>query len=191
MGASNTAVASALDLLYALPERTLELSAKGQLPDPVSLEAPFVPRALLTGIAHRALGEVEEARADFLRAVPGLEAQAAALRQKNDPETLADQLLWLAKAHAGTGRGEEALAEAREAYELIKDAPERSMALLDQAEILTYLSRRDEAVSLLVEVLDSKAGTVTARSLRANPVFSSLRGYPPFEALIEARVAGK
>lgn len=32
---------------------------------------------------------------------------------------------------------------------------------------------------------------MTARSLRANPVFSSLRGYPPFEALIEARVAGK
>lgn len=65
--------------------------------------------------------------------------------------------MWLAKAHAGTGRREEALAEAREAYELIKDAPERSMALPDQAEILNYLYRRDEAVSLLAEVLDSRA----------------------------------
>ena len=51
--------------------------------------------------------------------------------------------------------------------------------------------RKDEAVALLAEVLDSPAGTVTAASLRSQPGLSALKGYPPFEALVSAPLAGR
>ena len=189
--ASDMAVESALQLFYALPRRTLELAEAGQLPDPISAEGPFVPLALLTGIAHVALGQPEEARADFAAVAGRMEAQTAALRRRNDPATLAVQLLWLARAHAGLGRGEEALREAREGLELITDLPTRTAALLDVAEVAAAAGRPDQAVTLLAEVLESPAGTMTAASMRANPSLSALRGYPPFEALVAARLAGR
>ncbi len=189
--ASRMAVESALQLFYALPRRTLELAEAGQLPDPISAEGPFVPLALLTGIAHVALGQPEEARADFAAVAGRMEAQTAALRRRNDPATLAVQLLWLARAHAGLGRGEEALREAREGLELITDLPTRTAALLDVAEVAAAAGRPDQAVTLLAEVLESPAGTMTAASMRANPSLSALRGYPPFEALVAARLAGR
>jgi eukaryotic-like serine/threonine-protein kinase len=189
--ASNMAVESALELFYALPRRTLELAEAGQLPDPVSVDAPFVPLALLTGIAHQSLGQAEAARADFATVVDGMEAEAAGLRHRNDPATLGIQLLWLAKAHVGLGRGEEALREAREGLELITDLPTRTLALADVAEVAAVAGRPDRAVSLLAEVLDSPAGTMTATSVRNNPAFAALRGYPPFEALVAARLAGR
>ncbi len=104
---------------------------------------------------------------------------------------LAVQILWLACAHAGLGRGEEALQEAHGALTHMSDLAMRTAALADVAEIAAAAERRDEAVGALAEVLDAPGGTVTAASLRSTPGFSRLRGYPPFEALLSARAAGR
>jgi tetratricopeptide (TPR) repeat protein len=190
-GASNMAVDSAVDLLYLLPERTLALAEAGRLPDPISDHYPFVPRAMLTGVAHYALGHDQKARADFASAVEALEANVAALRGQKDEGALAAELLWLARAHAGIGRGDEAMREAREALEHMSDAALRSAAAVDLAETALAAGRKDEAVQLLAEALDAPAGTVTPASLRAYPALAPLRGYPPFEALVSARLAGR
>ncbi len=189
--ASNAAVTSAIDLLYVLPETVLSLSAAGRLPDPISRNSPFVPRALLVGMAHGALGHPAEARAAFASVTDALEANVAALRLERDAGALGVQLLFLARAHAGTGRGDEAMREAREALTCFTDAAMRVEALCDVAEIATAAGHRDEAVSLLAEVLESPGGMATRASMRANPNLSALRGYPPFEALVVMRLAGR
>jgi eukaryotic-like serine/threonine-protein kinase len=189
--ASTLTVASAVDLLYLLPERTLALAEAGRLPDPISDHDPFIPRALLTGAAHHALGQDEKARADFASVVEALEANVAAMRRQKDEAALAIQMLWLARAHAGLGRGDEGLREAQEALTHIKDVAMRTSAVADVAETALVAGRKDEAVRLLAEVLDSPGGTVTAASLRSHPALADLRGYAPFEALVTARLAGR
>jgi TolB-like protein len=189
--ASNVAAEGAVDLLYLLPERTLALAAAGRLPDPVSDHDPFIPRALLTGAARHALGRDDEARADYASVVEALEANVTAMRRQKDEEGLAVQMLWLARAHAGLGRGDEAMREAREALTHIHDVAARTTALVDVAEIALAAGRKDEAVHLLAEALDSPGGTVTAASLRSHPSLAGLRSHPPFEALVTARLAGR
>jgi len=189
--ASNVAVASAVDLLYLLPERTLTLAEAGRLPDPISDHDPYIPRALLTAVARDALGRHREARADYAAVVEPLEANVAAMRHQKDEAGLAIQMLWLARVHAGLDRGDEAMDEAREALAHLKDVAARTAALADVAEVALVAGRKDEAVRLLAEVLDSPGGTVTAASLRKHPALAGLRGYPPFEALLTARLAGR
>ena len=190
-GASNIAVSNAVDLLYLLPERTLALAEAGRLPDPISDHDPFIPRALITGAARCALGQGERARADYASVVEALEANVAALRRQKDENALAVQMLWLGRAYAGLGRGEEAMRTAREALGHVGDAALRATALSDLAETAVAAGRKDEAVRVLAEALDAPAGTVTAASLRAHPAFAPLQGYPPFEALVSGRLAGK
>jgi len=189
--ASNVAVASGIDLLCLLPGVVLNLEAAGRLPDPVSGDSPFVPRSLLVGVAHQALGHEAAARAALAEAVGPLEAKVAALRPGRDHEALAVELLWLARAHAGVGRGEDGLREAHEALGLFSDAAARVEALGDLAEVAAIAGHRDEAVSALAEALDAPAGTLTRVGVRANPHLSSLRGYPPYEALVAMRLAGR
>jgi tetratricopeptide (TPR) repeat protein len=182
--ASGSAVANAVDLLTVLPERTLALHAAGKLPDPVSPSAPYIPRAVLLGAAYRALGRPAEARAAFAEAVPALERHAAAARAAGDPSSLAVQLFWLARAHAGAGRGEEALREAAEAQALVGDVSQRAIDGVDLAEIAAMAGRSDEAVRHLREVLASPYALYTAAALRALPPLASLRGDPEFQALV-------
>jgi len=189
--ASNVAVEAAIDLLAILPERALSLAAAGRLPDPVSREGPFLPRALLTGTSRQALGRLFEARADLQSVVGSLEAKVEEMRRQRDEGGLAEQLLWLARAHAGLGRFDQALLEAHEALDHMKDLPRRMLAHADVAQISLAAGRKDEAVALLAEALDSPAGTVTAASLRRHPGLAALKGYPPFEALVSARLAGR
>jgi TolB-like protein len=189
--ASNVAVASAVDLMVLLPERTLELAGSGRLPDPVSSQTPFIPRAVLTGEAHQALGHAAEARADYAAALPQLRQAAEALRRQQDRGGLAIELLWLARAEAGTGQGAQAMKDAKEALSLLADVPMRTYALADVAAIAAMAGRSDEAVALLAQALDAPGGTITAAALRANPAYVDLRGYPPFQALLTARLAGR
>jgi TolB-like protein len=188
---STAATANAVDLLVLLPGRTLDLAGEGRLPDPISARTPFIPRALLTGIAHQALGRADAARADLESVLRPLEEAVRELRRDGDREGLAIQLFWLARAEVGVGRGAEALAHAQEARALITDVPMRTYALLDVAEIAAQAGERDRAVALLAELLDAPGGTHTAASLRATPGLAPLRGYEPFEALATARVAGR
>jgi TolB-like protein len=190
-GASNVAVASAVDLLMLLPARTLELARAGKLPDPISRQSPFIPRAVVTGAAHQALGQAREAQADFAAALGPLREAAAALRVQGDRSGLAIQLLWLARAEAGLGQAEPATGDAREAVSLLDDRPMRIVAGADLAAVSAAVGRKDEAVRGLAEALDAPGGTVTAASLRANPALAALRGYPSFEALISKRLAGR
>ncbi len=189
--ASNVATASAVDLLVLLPERTLDLAGEGRLPDPISPRAPFIPRGVLTGVARLALGRTSEARADLERELRPLEEAVAELRREKDRSALAIQLFWLARAEVGAGRAAEAVAHAEEARSLITDVPMRTYALLDLAEIAVQAGEKDRAVALLAELLDAPGGTHTAASLRATPALAPLRGYPPFEALATANVAGR
>jgi eukaryotic-like serine/threonine-protein kinase len=188
---SNTAVASGVDLLNILPDAVLELERTGRLPDPISADSPFLPRSLLVGIAHQSLGHQGEARSSLSRAVAPLEAAVAALRSQPDREALEVELFWLARAHAGAGRGEEALREVREALALVPDASMRYQALVDAAEIATAAGQPAEAVAFVAEALGAPAGPLTPASARADPGLASLRGYPPFEALLSARLAGR
>ncbi|HYD42972.1 MAG TPA: protein kinase [Anaeromyxobacter sp.] len=188
---SNAATASAVDLLVLLPERTLDLAGDGRLPDPISLRTPFIPRAVLTGMAHQALGHAAAARADLERVVRPLEEAVEALRRQGDRSGLAIQLLWLARAEVGAGRAAEAMAHAAEARSLIGDAAMRTYALFDEAEIAAHAGERDRAVALLAELLDAPGGTHTAASLRASAALAPLRGYEPFERLATAKVAGR
>jgi len=190
-GTSGAAATAAIDLLYLLPERTLALSAAGRIPDPVSERDPFVPRALLTGVAHLALGQLGEAQADLHSVVGPLESAVAELRRHEDRESLAVELLWLARAHAGVGRGEEAMGEAREALALIHDVPGRTFAQVDAAEVAVAAGHREEAMELLAGALDSPGGTITVPSLHSQPGLFPLRGYPPFEALAAPQLAGR
>jgi tetratricopeptide (TPR) repeat protein len=182
--ASGTALANAVDLLSVLPDRTLALHAAGALPDPVSPSGPYIPRAALLGEAHAALGQVREARAAFAEAVPALERHTAAARAAGDPASLAVQLFWVARAHAGAGRAEEGLREAREAMGLVTDASQRVIDSVDVAELAAVAGHPDQAVELLRQVLDSPYGLYTAAALRATPALAPLRGDPGFEALV-------
>jgi tetratricopeptide (TPR) repeat protein len=182
--ASGGAVANAIDLLYVLPERTLELHRAGSLPDPVSPSGPFIPRAALLGYAHAALGHAAEARAAFAEAVASLERRSAEDRAAGDASSLAVQLFWLARAHAGVGRGEEALGEVREALALVSDVSQRAIDQVDAAEIAAVAGRRDEAMRFLREVLASPYALYTPASIRALPALAPLHGDPEFEALV-------
>jgi hypothetical protein len=104
---SNTAVASGVDLLNVWPQAVLELSWAGKLPDPISQAEPFLPRALMLGIAHQELGHETAARV------------------------------------------------------------------------------------ALAQALEAPAGPLTPASARADPGLASLHGYPPFEALVAQRLAGR
>jgi TolB-like protein/tetratricopeptide (TPR) repeat protein len=190
-GVSNVAVAGAVDLLVLLPERTLALERAGRLPDPISPRSPLIPRAVVTGLAHQALGQAREARADFEAALGPLRDTAGVMRFQGDRDGLGIQLLWLARAEAGAGHAEQAMQDAQEALSLVGDAAMLLYARADVASIAAGVGRKDEAVRLLAQVLETPGGTVTAASLRANPAYAALRGYAPFEALVTARLAGR
>ena len=158
------------ELLQLLPERTLELEARGALPDPVSA-SPLVPRAFLVGQAHAALGHAAEAKAAFEAARPALEQEV-----KKVPEYVGPRV-FLARCYAGLGWNADALRELGVARDLLRaqglSGANIRTAMADAA---LAAGRRDLALDALREALRSRDGYVTAASLRADPRFAAVRG---------------
>jgi TolB-like protein len=168
---------SLLQLLTFLPEETLARARAGGLSEPFSVN-PTLPRALVVGCAQAALGQATEARASFLQAEAALEP----LLQANPSDALLQVLL--ARAHAGLGRAEEALAATRRLHDEVREEQRRSGVLRFTAEIAAAAGRRDEAMAALSVVLARPDGLLTPASLRIDPRFAPLRGDPRFDQIV-------
>ncbi|MBK9516689.1 MAG: protein kinase [Anaeromyxobacter sp.] len=173
---------SLLQLLTFLPEEALLLAEAGRLREPFS-SAPFLPRAYVLGAAHATLGHAAEARAAFQAAEVALAARLA--------QAPGDPLLQVlrARALAGLGRADEALATLRRLQGEVQDEQRRGGVLRFTAEIAAAAGRREEALAALGAVLARPDGLFTAASLRVDPRFAALRGDPAFEALLAGRPA--
>ncbi len=93
---------------------------------------------------------------------------------------------WL---NALAGRKEAAISSAQVARELMpptRDALAWSDVLLMNAVTYALVGSRDESVALLEQALDAPT-TVSVASLRTDPLWTPLRGYPRFEQLLARR----
>ncbi|MFT3915278.1 MAG: hypothetical protein QM704_14510 [Anaeromyxobacteraceae bacterium] len=158
------------EILVLLPERTLALAARGDLPDPVS-ETPFVSRAFVVALAHATLGQGDEARRAFEAARPALERRVRAEPEEPGPRVT------LARCYAGLGWSADALRELGVARDLLRTQGLSGANLrIAMADAALAAGRSDLALDALREALAKRDGFVTPAALRADPRFAAVRG---------------
>jgi eukaryotic-like serine/threonine-protein kinase len=173
---------SLLQLLTFLPAETLERARAGRLPEPFA-SGPIIPRDYVVGCALSALGRAGEARAAFAR----VDAQLRPLLAASPGDALLRALE--ARADAGLGRAEEALAATRRLLGELREEQRRAGVLRFTAEIAAAAGRPEEALAALETVLARPDGLFTPASLRVDPRFASLHGLPRFERLAAGSAA--
>jgi tetratricopeptide (TPR) repeat protein len=159
----------ALKLLRDVPDDRLHKKGEGSY-----------PKAFLLGAVYRALGDVENARAQFENARRELEAL---VQQRPDRP---GEHAKLGVTYAELGMAEEAIREGRRAMELLpesRDALDGPMYTINMAHIYTALGRNDEALALIERLLTIPAGLMP-HELKTDPAWAPLRNDPRFQALI-------
>ena len=140
----------------------------------------YYPRAWYEAQIARAAGDQARMRTAFAACRNALEARIET--QAEDPRTLAV----LAQVDAGLGDKEKALQEGRRAVELIpvsKDAYDGPLVLQGLAQVYVWTGDRARAIDAL-ETLVQLPGYLSYGYLRADPMWSPLRGNPRFEAVV-------
>jgi TolB-like protein/Tfp pilus assembly protein PilF len=140
----------------------------------------------LIGFARRALHDDEGARAAFLKAKGAIEEQL-----KQSPES-ADAQIQLAKVLAYLGEKDAALEAAQRATQLLpesKDAFGGPDITQGVAEVHAVIGDSAGAIKILDGLL-SRPSSITAVSLKINPIWDPLRNDPRFQALIN-KYSGK
>ncbi len=139
------------------------------------------PKALLSGVAHEALGEVARARQEYEAALPLLQAEVA----KNPRRPFQRSLL--ARAYAGLGQKEDALREAHRAAELLpisKDAFWGTDVEIFRAMVEARVGEKDTAIERIRYLL-SIPSLLSPAVLRIDPEWAPLRDDPRFRKLAE------
>ena len=141
----------------------------------------YVPIALLRGEVEAAAGRSEPARRAFAAARLELEEKV-----KLGPED-GRYRSSLGIAYAGLGQRDEAMREAKRAFDLLpasKDAWSAVQPRRDLALVYVMLGLPDEAIATLADVL-AWSGEMTPNELRLDPRWKPLLSNPRFQTLLE------
>ncbi len=140
-----------------------------------------LPKPLNTGRVLKLMGRREEARAEFLEALPHMERYA---REAPDD---AFSHTGLARVLSGLDRHDEAIAEIEIAMELLpleKDALYAPQIINWRAEIYADAGQPDAALDSIEELL-SIPHFFTTTSLRLHPNWDSLRDHPRYKEILQ------
>ncbi len=152
-------------------------SAKSDL---IGIESALFPKDLLLAFGYRQMGDAEQARNHYEKAVRRLEQRLEG-RDEN-PRVFSA----LGLAYAGLGRKDEAIRLGRRAVELYpvtRDAFVGPEYVEHLSVIYAVTGEAEAAVDQLDYVLSIPSG-VSRALLRISPRWDSLRGHPRFERLI-------
>ena len=136
------------------------------------------PKAYLTGMAQRMMGNAEAARSDWRTALRVVEQRLT--QQPNG----SDLLEWKACLLAALGEHVAAEPLLREIRQRVSTGDKR-LSEFGIAEILMLMGKSDDALASLEKWLASRREGPPSTSLRYNPVWDPLRGNPRFEALLK------
>jgi TolB-like protein/Tfp pilus assembly protein PilF len=140
-----------------------------------------VATSVLRGHAFEASGEIQAARAAYEHAIPLLQEKINSGAGESSIHAS------LGQAYAGLGRKAEAVREGLKAVELLPvsvDAFEGPVYLEQLAEIEARVGNADEALSLIRQLLDMRAGYVMSPALlKLNPAWDPIGSDPRFQKL--------
>ena len=206
MGSLHTAVAAAsaannldeedLDLYNVLlPLWNRDLNAlfrnlSAMHADGVAIAGVQYPKAWFEALASRMLGDASKAESAFGAA--RVQAASAVLADS----TSARKLGVLATIDAGLGHHEEAVKEARRAYDLASNvAIDAPIAACNLAIVYGWTGQSDLALAVLEEWItrptSEPANQPTYGDFRVNPAWDPLRNHPRFEKLVERLAPSK
>jgi tetratricopeptide (TPR) repeat protein len=142
----------------------------------------YYPRAWYEAIIARAAGDEEKAHADFAAAREILEHRLTI--KPDDARTIAA----LAQVDAGLGEKERAIAEGRQAAELMplgRDAYDGMLVLHGLAQVYTWTGETDKALELVRQLMKIP-GYLTYGYLKVDPSWDPLRSDPRFQRFVES-----
>jgi TolB-like protein/Tfp pilus assembly protein PilF len=173
-------------LQQAINERHYDTAIKviEQKLNSIPVGQPLDPYLLTSlGFCHEWIGQPEEARKAFNRAVQAI---------KPTPETVVgpadlNGTLNLAGAYAGLGEKEKALEQAKRAVkDYDDDAVTKPLAETVLAQIQARFGDHDAAIAALPHLLEVPAG-ITVAELKINPLWDPLRCDPRFEKIVASQ----
>jgi TolB-like protein/Flp pilus assembly protein TadD len=146
-------------------------------------QAFFWPKPLLLGNLYRLLGDADRARTMYGAAQKILE------RERDERPKDARVRSALGGVHAGLGRREEAIREARLGVELVPPSNDAMMAPVrveDLARVYTLVGDHGAALDQLEHLLTMPSFFFSIRLLELDPAWDPLRGLPRYRALVAA-----
>jgi serine/threonine-protein kinase len=142
-----------------------------------------LPRRLRLAWAYTAMGEADKARGLYTDI--HTQYQAAVRERPGDW----DRHMALGLAAAGLGLKEEAVAEGRQALEMLpitRDAFAGPEYLVYLAQLYVSVGENDQAIALLQQVMSIPAGlSMSSALLKLDPTWDPLRADPRFDALVK------
>jgi tetratricopeptide (TPR) repeat protein len=142
-------------------------------------QALHAPKSWFIGEAHRLLGNPEDAKPHYLKAVTYLEPRLA---QNPQDDRLANALAF---AHVGLGRDADAarlIAGVVERTPISRDAINGAIYLMFQAAVHAGMGDSTTALPILNTILNYPC-QISSAYLRVHPYWDKLRGLPEFERL--------
>jgi TolB-like protein len=153
--------------------------------DGVTIAGIHYPRSWFEALAARMLRDASKAESAF--AAARVQAASAVLADSTSNRKLS----LLAMIDAGLGRREEAVEEARRAYDLASNvAIDAPVAACNLAIVYAWTGQSDLALAVLEEWITRPAGAnqpnqPTYGDFQLNPVWDPLRSNPRFQALVK------
>ena len=175
-------------VLYPLWNRDLDAlfrNLSAMHADGVTIAGIHYPRSWFEALAARMLGDAPKAQSAF--AAARVQAASAVLADSTSNRKLG----LLAMIDAGLGRREEAVAEARRAYDLASNvAIDAPIAACNLAIVYAWTGQSDVAFAILEEWITRPAGVnepnqPTYGDFQLNPVWDPLRSDARFQALVQ------
>jgi TolB-like protein/Tfp pilus assembly protein PilF len=146
----------------------------------------IVDRGLSLALSQQCTGDVSVARETYQKAVQDLQRQLGRVAPGSFHEALMHDLLGL--AYAGLGEAASAIAEGQKAIAISsKDAKDDPDTEAGMATIYALLGDADHAIPILKRLLQAPNGggwSLTAATLRLDPIWDSIRNDPRFQELI-------